>query len=256
MDVLQATLNECGRAPDELDVAADRQRIVPELAVAPRLDPFEGIEFQTASARLAAEIALRNCAFRSTPAWMLRLSEVERVLSDNLAKVVEPSGRACGAQCRIENIGLAFAITEPLYPSDQFPSVELHASLALLLLVHSELARKEGQVVRAELLEKQALWCLVHLTTEGGRRLEHRRRSKSASVGARVLHEPHYRRKAAALQDYESGAWESKNQAAGALAKKHALAVSTVRKMLQGIRRESRVEQDKMPSPDSASHSP
>lgn len=191
--------------------------------------------------QLLHKICLIGCSFRTVAEWQERLNEAEQIIRANL-----PNPNIFGANAVLGEsvtqqfeVGLAFTVINSNVRSDKYSQTELEASVALWFLVRAVASRRDGDELRAEHYEKQSLWCLLQFFSSRGEKLgvrtEKKRRSTSSSVGGKKRAQPYNQRVSAAISEYRSGEWVSKNQAAEDLAARHALAPSTVRKRLKGI---------------------
>ena len=216
---------------------------LPKMLADRRLNPFRADSAAWGDGpQILLSICLRACPFNTMTAWQSRLDEAGRILRKNISKALISAKfeveAGDGKRRRVE-IGLAFTLVEASHPSKNYSSAELHASVGLWLLVATILARRDGDLVRADQMEKQCLWCMPHIFLDSGTTIgvgsERKRRSNSAKPGGDKRATPYRERGAAVVRDYKRGSWDSKNQAAKILSIRHALAYRTARRKLYHI---------------------
>lgn len=206
------------------------------------IDPFDADTRQwQAGPQLLHKICLLVCPFKTVAEWQERLNEAEQIIRTNIPNLnVGGTSAVVGESVtQLQEVGLAFTLIISNVRSGKYSPTELEASVALWFVIRAVVTRRDGDHLQAEHFEKQSLWCLLqdffHRGEKLGVRTEKKRRSISSSVGGKQRAEPYNQRISAAISDYQSGKWTSKNQAADVLAARHSLAQSTVRRKLKGI---------------------
>jgi len=215
----------------------------PDLCIDDDQDPFrKRVQWGNPTAQHIFACSLIACGATGLGELRDRLSclrsAVIKVLDDARASDVEPFlyGFRISPQ---DDPGLMVAILTDAIDQAEYPAFELHASLAVWLMLEARRALPEAAIDEISHLVIQASICLAYCFGEGGRQVvsaqEKARRSEIATHAADVAVAAQRERKGRVLDEFTAGSWENKTVAARALSKKHCFSEATVRKWLQGL---------------------
>lgn len=214
----------------------------PDLFVDDDQDPFrKHVQWGNPAAQHIFDCSLIACCATSLDELRDRLSclrsAVVKALSDAGDLGVEPFLYGFWVSPQ-DDPGLMVAILTDAIDQVAYPAFELHAALAVWLMLEARRASREAEVDEVSHLVIQASICLAYSFGEGGRQVvaaqEKTRRSEIAIHAADVAVAAQRERKGRLLDEFAAGSWENKTVAARVLSKKHCFSEATVRKWLQG----------------------
>ncbi|MFD1040822.1 hypothetical protein [Pseudoxanthomonas kaohsiungensis] len=222
------------------DLSEDR---FPDLHVSVEADPFvDRVEWGNPSAQYIYTAALITSGATNLDELNGRLQAVQTAVDSALEGARFAGEGEWLYGCWVipeEHPGLTASVLGEFDSRSHYPACELHAAMAVWLMVEARAALLVAELDEVNRLVIQASICLAHCFGEGGRSVvenhERAARTERARKAGSSPRPATQERNARMREEFESGMWRSRASAIEALAGKYHLSFDHVDSLMKGI---------------------
>ena len=226
---------------------ADKKRLAcdrfPDLSISDEFDPFaRRFEWGNPAAQYICTAAIVACGAASLDDLNERLQDlqtaVDRVLDAAQEEGITPWLHG-DWMSPLDYPGLAASLLGGPEESSSYPAYELHASMAVWLMLEARKALLAAEVCEVNRYVIQASICLAHCFGEGGRSVianhEKALRTERAKRAGSSPRQATQERNARMRDEFQSGAWRTRMLAVEELARRYHLSVDHVNSLMKGV---------------------